>query len=51
MNAYTNELENEVERLKVENAKLKRQQKQLELATKAQMTKKRGLQRTSTAPF
>ncbi|KAF5765878.1 putative transcription factor bZIP family [Helianthus annuus] len=49
--AYTNELENEVERLKVENAKLKRQQKQLELATKAQMTKKRGLQRTSTAPF
>ncbi|XP_076959316.1 bZIP transcription factor 27-like [Bidens hawaiensis] len=49
--AYTNELENEVERLKVENAKLKRQQKQLQLATTAQMTKKGGLQRTSTAPF
>ncbi|XP_076898740.1 protein FD-like [Bidens hawaiensis] len=48
--AYTNELENEVERLKEENARLKRQQ-QLQVATASQMTKKRGLQRTSTAPF
>ncbi|CAH1421621.1 unnamed protein product [Lactuca virosa] len=48
--AYMNELENEVERLKEENAKLKRQQ-QLQVATAAQRTKKRGLQRTSTAPF
>ncbi|XP_035833450.1 bZIP transcription factor 27 isoform X1 [Helianthus annuus] len=47
--AYTNELENEVERLKEENAMLKRQQQQV--ATASQMTKKRGLQRTSTAPF
>ncbi|PWA57672.1 bZIP transcription factor FD [Artemisia annua] len=49
--AYTNELENEVERLKEENAMLKRQQQQLQVATAAQMTKKGGLQRTSTAPF
>ncbi|CAI9282408.1 unnamed protein product [Lactuca saligna] len=49
--AYMNELENEVERLKEENAKLKRQQQQLQVATAAQMTKKGGLQRTSTAPF
>ncbi|KAK1432619.1 hypothetical protein QVD17_09517 [Tagetes erecta] len=49
--AYTNELENEVERLKEENAMLRRQQEQLQVATTAQMTKKRGLQRTSTAPF
>ncbi|KAL8231694.1 hypothetical protein R6Q57_001472 [Mikania cordata] len=47
--AYTNELENEVERLKHENAKLIRQQEQV--ASSAQITKKRGLQRTSTAPF
>nr|XP_043618153.1 bZIP transcription factor 27-like [Erigeron canadensis] len=49
--AYTNELENEVERLKEENAILKRQQQQLQVATAAQMTKKGGLQRTLTAPF
>ncbi|XP_071728107.1 bZIP transcription factor 27-like [Rutidosis leptorrhynchoides] len=49
--AYTNELENEVERLKEENAMLKRQQQQLQVATAAQTTKKGGLQRTSTAPF
>ncbi|KAL7606079.1 hypothetical protein Lser_V15G19522 [Lactuca serriola] len=49
--AYMNELENEVERLKEENAKLKRQHQQLQVATAAQMTKKGGLQRTSTAPF
>ncbi|KAI3761861.1 hypothetical protein L1987_52283 [Smallanthus sonchifolius] len=47
--AYTNELENEVERLKEENAKLKRKH-QLQSAT-TQMTKKGGLQRTSTVPF
>ncbi|KAI3784565.1 hypothetical protein L1987_43666 [Smallanthus sonchifolius] len=49
--AYTNELENEVERLKEENVMLKRQQEQLQVAKTAQITKKRGLQRTSTAPF
>ncbi|XP_076950679.1 protein FD-like [Bidens hawaiensis] len=49
--AYINELENEVERLKEENARLKRQQQQLQVAITSQMTKKRGLQRTLTAPF
>ncbi|KAI3669368.1 hypothetical protein L6452_40602 [Arctium lappa] len=49
--AYTNELENEVERLKEENSRLKRQQQHLQMATAAQVTKKGGLQRTSTAPF
>ncbi|KAI3499940.1 hypothetical protein L1887_35754 [Cichorium endivia] len=49
--AYMNELENEVERLKEENAKLKRQQQQLQVARADQMTKKGGLHRTSTAPF
>ncbi|KAK9067414.1 hypothetical protein SSX86_014743 [Deinandra increscens subsp. villosa] len=49
--AYTNELENEVERLKEENAMLKRQQEQVHMIAASQMTKKRGLERTSTAPF
>ncbi|KAJ9561815.1 hypothetical protein OSB04_006975 [Centaurea solstitialis] len=50
--AYTNQLENEVDRLKEENARLKRQHQQLQMATAAsQVTKKGGLQRATTAPF
>ncbi|XP_011043136.1 PREDICTED: protein FD [Populus euphratica] len=49
--AYTNELENEVEQLLKENARLKRQQEELYLAAAAQLPKKHTLQRTSTAPF
>ncbi|XWS29168.1 hypothetical protein CRYUN_Cryun24cG0005300 [Craigia yunnanensis] len=49
--AYTNELELEVSHLMEENARLKRQQEQLRIAAAAQLSKKRTLQRTSTAPF
>ncbi|XP_022774154.1 protein FD-like, partial [Durio zibethinus] len=49
--AYTNELELEVAHLMEENARLKRQQEQLRIAAAAQLSKKRTLQRTSTAPF
>ncbi|OMO83418.1 hypothetical protein COLO4_22478 [Corchorus olitorius] len=49
--AYTNELELEVTHLMEENAKLKKQQEQLRVAAAAQLSKKRTLQRTSTAPF
>ncbi|XP_022740721.1 protein FD-like [Durio zibethinus] len=49
--AYTNELELEVAHLMEENARLKRQQEQLRVAAAAQLSKKRTLQRTSTAPF
>ncbi|KAF9682163.1 hypothetical protein SADUNF_Sadunf05G0080100 [Salix dunnii] len=51
LQAYTNELENEVEQLLKENARLKRQQEELYLAAAAQLPKKHTLQRTSTAPF
>ncbi|KAJ0026041.1 hypothetical protein Pint_09334 [Pistacia integerrima] len=50
MQAYTNELENEVAHLLEENAKLKRQQEKL-LAASALLPKKNTLCRTSTAPF
>ncbi|KAL3376167.1 hypothetical protein AABB24_002887 [Solanum stoloniferum] len=50
--AYTNELEMEVANLMEENARLKRQQQQLCLAsTGAQLPKMKSLNRTSTAPF
>ncbi|KAM3710890.1 hypothetical protein ACJW31_01G066200 [Castanea mollissima] len=49
--AYTNELELEVARLQEENAKLRRQQEKLCLAASAQLPKKRGINRTLTAPF
>ncbi|XWS45587.1 hypothetical protein CRYUN_Cryun15aG0149200 [Craigia yunnanensis] len=49
--AYTNELELEVAHLMEENARLKRQQEQLRVVAAAQLSKKRTLQRTSTAPF
>ncbi|XP_021908146.1 protein FD [Carica papaya] len=49
--AYTNELELEVSHLLEENARLKRQQEQLCLASAAQLSKRNTLQRTSTAPF
>ncbi|KAF9621442.1 hypothetical protein IFM89_021481 [Coptis chinensis] len=51
--AYTNELENKVERLTLENERLK-QQEQVYLAAAAaaaQLPKRHMLQRTSTAPF
>ncbi|KAK8996272.1 hypothetical protein V6N11_076512 [Hibiscus sabdariffa] len=49
--AYTTELELEVAHLMEENAKLRKQQDQLRVAAAAQFTRKRTLQRTSTAPF
>ncbi|XP_049385367.1 protein FD-like [Solanum stenotomum] len=50
--AYTNELEMEVANLMEENARLKRQQQQLCLASPgAQLPKMKSLNRTSTAPF
>ncbi|XP_016561863.2 bZIP transcription factor 27 [Capsicum annuum] len=50
--AYTNELEQEVANLMEENARLKRQQQQLCLASAgAQLPRKNSLYRTSTAPF
>ncbi|KAJ8550134.1 hypothetical protein K7X08_033841 [Anisodus acutangulus] len=49
--AYTNELETEIAHLMEENARLKRQQQQLCLASTAQLPKKNSLYRTSTAPF
>ncbi|KAL5168674.1 Protein FD [Glycine soja] len=50
--AYTNELELEVEHLKEENARLKRQQQQLcEAASSEQKKKGTTLYRASTAPF
>ncbi|GLU19733.1 hypothetical protein SLE2022_359650 [Rubroshorea leprosula] len=49
--AYTNELEFEVQQLREENARLKRQHEQLRVAATAQLSKKPTLQRTSTAPF
>ncbi|XP_055804119.1 protein FD-like [Solanum dulcamara] len=50
--AYTNELEMEVANLMEENARLKRQQQQLCLASAGdQLPKKKSLYRTSTAPF
>ncbi|PIN17237.1 hypothetical protein CDL12_10116 [Handroanthus impetiginosus] len=49
--AYTNELELEVAHLLEENARLKEQQKELHRAAAAQNQKKKGLHRTSTAPF
>ncbi|XVF15962.1 hypothetical protein REPUB_Repub09cG0201000 [Reevesia pubescens] len=49
--AYTNELELEVQHLMEENARLKRQQEQLRIVAAAQLSKKRTLHRSSTAPF
>ncbi|KAJ4842429.1 hypothetical protein Tsubulata_027295, partial [Turnera subulata] len=49
--AYTNELELEVRHLTEENARLRRQHKELCLAAAAQLPKKHTLYRTSTAPF
>ncbi|CAJ1930504.1 unnamed protein product [Sphenostylis stenocarpa] len=49
--AYTNELEVEVEQLKEENARLKRQQKQLSDVAASEKKKKGSLYRASTAPF
>ncbi|THU66624.1 hypothetical protein C4D60_Mb05t16110 [Musa balbisiana] len=49
--AYTNELELEVSRLKEENAKLKKQYEELRSAMAAQQLKSNTLQRSSTAPF
>ncbi|ESW29873.1 hypothetical protein PHAVU_002G105700 [Phaseolus vulgaris] len=49
--AYTNELEVEVEQLKQENARLKRQQKQLNEVAGSEQKKKGSLYRASTAPF
>ncbi|KAJ0969880.1 hypothetical protein J5N97_022757 [Dioscorea zingiberensis] len=49
--AYTNELELEVAQLVEENAKLRRQHEELRTAMAAQQSRKRTLQRTSTAPF
>ncbi|XP_039138622.1 bZIP transcription factor 27-like [Dioscorea cayenensis subsp. rotundata] len=49
--AYTNELELEVAHLVEENAKLRKQHDEMITAMAAQQTKKRTLQRTSTAPF
>lgn len=50
--AYTNELEMEVANLMEENARLKRQQQQLCLASAgALLPKMKSLNRTSTAPF
>ncbi|KAK7367258.1 hypothetical protein VNO80_09267 [Phaseolus coccineus] len=49
--AYTNELEVEVEQLKEENARLKRQQKQLNEVARSEQKKKGSLHRASTAPF
>ncbi|KAG5620917.1 hypothetical protein H5410_006135 [Solanum commersonii] len=50
--AYTNELEMEVANLMEENARLKKQQQQLCLASAgAQLPKMKSLNRTSTAPF
>ncbi|XP_027915379.1 protein FD [Vigna unguiculata] len=49
--AYTNELEVEVEQLKEENARLKRQQKQLSEVAASEQKKKGSLYRASTAPF
>ncbi|XVF62221.1 hypothetical protein PTKIN_Ptkin08bG0200000 [Pterospermum kingtungense] len=50
--AYTNELELEVAHLVEENTRLKRQQEQLLIAAAgAQVSTKRTLKRTSTAPF
>ncbi|KAK4710129.1 hypothetical protein R3W88_004642 [Solanum pinnatisectum] len=50
--AYTNELEMEVANLMEENARLKRQQQQLCLASAgAQLPKMKSLNRTSTSPF
>ncbi|XP_047166691.1 protein FD-like [Vigna umbellata] len=49
--AYTNELEVEVEQLKEENARLKRQQKQLSEVAASEQKKKSSLYRASTAPF
>eukprot|EP00257_Ricinus_communis_P016246 XP_015574357.1 protein FD [Ricinus communis] len=48
--AYTQELELEVDKLMEENAKLRRQQKKF-LAAPAQLPKKNNLYRTLTAPF
>ncbi|KAL8515102.1 hypothetical protein ACS0TY_013987 [Phlomoides rotata] len=49
--AYTNELELEVAQLLEENARLKKQQDQLCRAAAAEHHGKKGLHRTSTAPF
>nr|WBQ20136.1 bZIP transcription factor FD-like protein [Paeonia x lemoinei] len=49
--AYTNELELEVEKLMEENAKLMEQQERLRIAAAAQLPKKHTLHRSSTAPF
>ncbi|KGN55667.2 protein FD [Cucumis sativus] len=49
--AYANELELEVSNLKEENAKLRRQQEELQAVAMAQVPRKHRLQRTSTAPF
>ncbi|KAF5462155.1 hypothetical protein F2P56_018185 [Juglans regia] len=49
--AYTSELQLEVARLQEENARLKRQQKELCVAANAHFQKKHRIYRTSTAPF
>ncbi|KAK4774068.1 hypothetical protein SAY87_029087 [Trapa incisa] len=49
--AYTNELELEVAHLMEENARLKKQQEQLYMASAAKLPKKNAFQRSSTAPF
>ncbi|KAJ8464935.1 hypothetical protein OPV22_027487 [Ensete ventricosum] len=49
--AYTNELELEVSRLKEENAKLKKQYEELRLAMNNQLPKRNTLKRSCTASF
>ncbi|XP_024185469.1 protein FD isoform X1 [Rosa chinensis] len=49
--AYTNELELEVQHLMEENARLRRQQEQSSNAAASQLPKKHCLNRSSTAPF
>ncbi|KAK4796969.1 hypothetical protein SAY86_029295 [Trapa natans] len=49
--AYTNELENEVNYLRQENDRLRRQYHQVKLAGPALLPKKHTLRRTLTAPF
>ncbi|GKV45095.1 hypothetical protein SLEP1_g52217 [Rubroshorea leprosula] len=51
ISAYTKDLESEVQKLKKENARLKRLQEQLRKAAAAQVNKEHKLERTSTAPF
>ncbi|WCJ32707.1 Basic-leucine zipper (bZIP) transcription factor family protein [Euphorbia peplus] len=49
--AYTQQLQNEVDELHKENARLKNEQKKIYMAAASQLPKKHILHRTSTAPF